>query len=324
MRDYSGLYETCRLCPKNCRVDRLNGQTGFCGMPAGAVAASAVLHKGEEPPLTGPAGSGAVFFSGCTLGCGFCQNIQISGENMGAVLDSSVLADVFIRLQQRGAANINLVTATQFVPSILEAAEIAKAGGLEIPFTWNSSGFETVKTVKLLSGTVDIWLPDLKTLDPAVSRRLFGFKGYPAAAEKAVKAMAGLVKKKGGMLIEDGVMKRGLILRHLVMPGELESSRAVLKWFSENLKDEAMLSLMVQYTPVDPAGDSFAGPDYVMPDHQYEQLTDWLDEYGIEEGFLQAPEAASREWIPDFSRTNPFPAEYSVPVWHWRQGFTGA
>lgn len=318
MGNIDKLYENCRLCPKACGVDRLNGQHGQCRMPAGVVAASAVLHKGEEPPLIGEQGSGAVFFSGCTLGCPFCQNEQISLDDLGFEINDAELAGIFLKLQEQGAANINLVTATQFTPSVVAAVEQARERGLVLPVMWNSSGYETPKTINLLAGTVDIWLPDIKTLSSELAGRLFNAPEYPKAAQKALLKMAEALKKNGGTVIEDGSMKRGMIVRHLVMPGELDSSRAVLKWYAEHLKEKAMLSLMVQYTPVNPAGAVIAAPGYIMPDREYEKLTGWLDEFGIEEGFLQAPEAASSDWIPDFNRHNPFPEKFSIPVWHWK------
>ncbi len=302
-------------------MDRLNGGQGFCGVSSEVLIASAVLHRGEEPPLLGADGSGAVFFSGCSLGCGFCQNIQISCDLMGSVLSVDELADLFIRMQAAGAANINLVTAAQFAPSAAAAAADARNNGLVIPVMWNSSGYENVSTVNMLKETIDIWLPDIKTLDTAVADRLFGAPDYPKAAAGSIKEMAAQVKSRGGILIEDHVMKRGIIVRHLVMPGELASTRRVLEWYSENLKDTAMLSVMVQYTPVNDAGRIIAGSDYIMSDHDYEQILSWLEDYGIEEGFLQEPEAASSEWIPDFSRQNPFPDKYSRPVWHWKAGY---
>ena len=309
-------YTGCVLCPAACGADRNAGETGVCGMPAGAFAAAAVLHRGEEPPLTGGSGSGTVFFSGCTLGCPFCQNMQISSGGMGRALPDDELADVFLALQQHGAANINLVTATQFIPSVLNAAAEARSSGLVIPFVWNSSGWETKEAVEALSDVVDIWLPDIKTLDQGAAGRLFSAPEYPLAAASAVTAMADDVEAKSGAAEEDGLMKRGLIVRHLVMPGELESTRGVLKWYSENLSGRALLSLMVQYT--DTRSD---GSGYIMPDSEYQRILDWLEDFGIEEGFVQEPEAASAEWIPDFSRSNPFPEAYSVPVWHWLEGF---
>lgn len=320
MRNLNKLYENCRLCPKICGVDRLNGQPGICRMPAGAVAASAVLHKGEEPPLIGKHGSGAIFFSGCTLGCPFCQNAQISIDDLGSGLSDSELAGIFLKLQERGAANINLVTASQFTPSVIAAADEARGLGLQIPIMWNSSGYETPQTIKLLSNTIDIWLPDIKTLDSNSAGRLFDAPDYPITTRAAILKMADQLEVRGGTLIENDLMKRGMIVRHLVMPGEIDSSREVFEWFAENLKDRAMLSVMVQYTPVNAAGEKLAGHDYIMPDSDYKRIMQWLEEFEIEEGFLQAPEAASKEWIPDFNRPNPFPEKYSSPIWHWRQG----
>jgi putative pyruvate formate lyase activating enzyme len=289
-------------------------------MPDKVTVASAVLHKGEEPLLIGKSGSGAVFFSGCTLGCPFCQNIQISCDSIGTGISVAELTRIFLELQAGSAANINLVTATQFVPSIISAIAEARSRGLDLPLMWNSSGYESLETIEMLNQSIDIWLPDLKTLSSDLAGRLFNAPDYPEAARSALLKMADLTELHGGVNIENGIMKQGMIVRHLVMPGELASSREVLEWFADNLKTRAMLSLMVQYTPVKESGDDFAGPDYVMPDYEYDQLLGWLDEFGIDEGFLQEPEAASAEWIPDFNRINPFPEAYSKPVWHWKNG----
>jgi len=324
MNEINALYENCRLCPKNCGADRTSAPTGFCGSSGDIKIASAVLHKGEEPPLLGRSGSGTVFFSGCTLGCPFCQNIQLSCESAGqsgAFVGVDELTDIMLELEGRGAANINLVTATQFTPSVIEAASAARNDGLNIPITWNSSGWETVETVNNLSEVIDIWLPDLKTLDDELSASLFGAADYPEAASAALKAMASSVRAGGGFLMDDDLMKRGMIMRHLVIPGHVGASRDVLKWYSENLMDCSMLSLMVQYTPVNAAGREIAAPGYMISEYDYDMLLGWLEEFGIEEGFLQEPEAASSEWIPDFNRINPFPDKYSIPVWHWEKGF---
>ena len=320
MLNYRNAYTECTLCPRMCRVDRTSRGIGFCGMTDKITVASAVLHRGEEPPLIGAEGSGAVFFTGCTLGCPFCQNIQISGEKMGSELSIQELAELFLKLQEHGAANINLVTASQFIPSIIDAVNTAKTGGLELPVMWNTSGWERKETLELLSETVDIWLPDMKTLNPKSAEKLFSTPDYPVVAEAALIAMAEQVEGRGGMLVENGIMKRGMIVRHLVIPGELESSIETLGWFAEKLADKAFLSLMVQYTPVDDPVTA-AGTGYRMSDDEYEQLLERLNELDIDEGFLQEPEAASPEWIPDFSRLNPFPDEYSKPIWHFQHGY---
>ncbi|MDC7127024.1 MAG: radical SAM protein [Spirochaetales bacterium] len=317
MSDVIELYENCKLCPKACGVNRLDGDTGFCGMSFNPSAASAVLHNGEEPPLVGEKGSGAVFFSGCTLGCPFCQNEQISSGKIGSELSEAKLVDIFLNLQKNGAANINLVTATQFTPSVISAVKSARNLGLSIPIMWNTSGYERPETIELLSDIIDIWLPDLKTLDSLVAGRLMNAPEYPDFAPAAIVQMVKSLEKNAGTLIENDIMKRGIIFRHLVMPGEMDSTRTVLKWFSENLKDNAMLSLMVQYTPVNEAGRQIAPDGYSMSDEEYNKLIDWLEEFDIEEGFLQEPEAASSDWIPDFKRQNPFPEKFSTPIWHW-------
>ncbi|MBI9107979.1 MAG: radical SAM protein [Spirochaetales bacterium] len=323
MNEISALYRHCTLCPKDCGIDRLSGQRGYCRMSGDMFIASAVLHRGEEPPLSGLNGSGAIFFSGCTLGCTFCQNIQIScpsGGLMGAGVSADELSEIMLTLENRGAANINLVTATQFTPSVIDALKAARRHGLGIPVAWNSSGYESVETIKSLAGIVDIWLPDLKTLDVGLSGRLFGAPDYPAAAASALKAMAASLVAGGGTFLEDDIMRRGMIMRHLVLPGHVETSIDVLRWYAENLMGTAMLSLMVQYTPVNEAGARIASSGYMISEADYEKLLCALEDFGIDEGFIQEPEAADSKWIPDFSRLNPFPADYSMPVWHWREG----
>lgn len=279
--------------------------------------AAAVLHKGEEPSISGKNGSGTVFFSGCTLGCPFCQNDQISNGKIGSSVSDVELSNIFLKLQTEGATNINLVTASQFTPSVVTAVNIAKKRGLDIPIVWNSSGYEKTSSIETLAETVNIWLPDLKTLDKRLAQKLFKAPEYPSFAEKAIIKMVELVKQNGGTQIENKTMRKGIILRHLVIPGELESTKAVLKWYSKNLKKQAMLSLMVQYTPVNKAGKKIAPKGYIIPQEEYNELMGMLYKYEIEEGFIQEPEAASEEWIPNFLNENPFPPNYSKPVWHW-------
>ncbi len=318
-------YQNCTLCPRLCGADRQNSASGICRMGAEAVVASAVLHMGEEPPLIGSNGSGTVFFSGCGLGCPFCQNVQISlsskSEVLGSIVSVDTLAEIFLELERRGAVNINLVTASQFIPAVSAAILNARSAGFEIPVLWNSSGYEEPEALELLRGLVDVWLPDLKTLDSELSKNLFKDSLYPEIASKAIAWMADEVRTGGGPLIKDNLMKRGLIMRHLVIPGHVDKSREVLKWYSQNIMDTSLLSLMVQYTPVPGNTIELADPGYCISDDDYELLTGWLEDFGIDEGFLQGPEAADSSWIPDFSRQNPFPAEYSRPVWHYSCGF---
>lgn len=315
-REYRA-YRECRLCPRLCRVDRLAGERGFCGQGGRPVLALANLHKGEEPAFLGRAGSGTLFFSGCTLRCSYCQNLQISRGGMGREVSLAELADIFLALERAGAANINLVTATPFIPSVTAALREARRRGLSLPLLWNSSGWESPEGVELLKPVVDVWLPDLKTLNRETASRFFQAPGYPEAATRILPEMAAGHSVK----IEGELMTRGLVVRHLVLPGLMAESRRVLEWFAANLADRAWLSLMVQYMP--PEGASgLAAADYIMSDSDYSLLMGWLEEFGIEEGFVQEPAAADPEWIPDFGRENPFPDGFSQVLWHWKGGFT--
>lgn len=310
-------YSSCILCPRLCRADRGAGAKGFCGENGSVRIACAVLHFGEEPPITGKGGSGAVFFTGCTLRCSFCQNLQVSRGGAGAEVGIEGLAAIFGDLQTAGAENVNIVTGTHFAPSILEALAIARGNGLRIPMVWNSSGYETLETVDLLGDAVDIWLPDLKTLDPRLSRSLFRAPDYPDRAPEAISAM---VRRRPLELRDgpdgEGILARGVIVRHLVLPGRLEDTRAVLRWFGEHLAGRALLSLMAQYTPIpgtNPTGD-FAR---MLQPEEYEAALAMLDEEGIEDGFFQEPERDG-DWLPDFTRRRPFPSDLSRTVWHYR------
>jgi putative pyruvate formate lyase activating enzyme len=311
------LYAECRLCPRNCGVDRLQGDQGYCGESARMRIAWAGLHRGEEPPLIGKNGSGTIFFSGCTLKCGYCQNCQLSSQGMGRELSGAELQRLMLRLQERGAANINLVTASHFTPSIVESVAGARTQGLWIPVVWNSSGYENVSTIDMLRKTVDVYLPDCKTLDPEVSRRLMGAADYPAVARAALLKM---VEDKP-LIIEEEQFHQGVIIRHLVLPGLPAQSREVLEWFAEHGKGRALLSLMFQFTPLRSGAER--NPDHLrrtVNRREYEQVLSWLGELGIEDGYVQDP-AGNDDWLPDFTRLNPFPAGQAVPVWHFETGY---
>ena len=315
------LYGECRLCPRNCRVDRLEGEKGYCGESARMRVAWAGLHLGEEPPLIGEKGSGTIFFTGCTLKCESCQNCQISHRGLGRGISSEELAGLMLRLQGRGAANINLVTASHFTPSIIECVSSARTQGLSIPVVWNSSGYEQLSTLDLLRETVDVYLPDCKTLDPEVSRRLMGAADYPVVVQTAVLKM---IEDKP-LVAENDQLNQGVIIRHLVLPGLPAQSREVLEWFAEHGKGRALLSLMFQYTPVSSEGGELGrkprhGPQRRVSRREYEQVLSWLEELGIEDGFVQEP-AENDDWLPDFTRLNPFPLGQAVPVWHYQYGF---
>jgi putative pyruvate formate lyase activating enzyme len=294
------LYADCRLCPRACGTDRLVG-AGFCGEGAQLRLAFAGLHRGEEPPLSGKGGSGTVFVSGCNLGCAFCQNWQISRSlRLGRAVSTGEFTALCLELQNRGAENINIVTGSHAVPALAQCLSAAKTAGLRLPVLWNSSGYENPETLELLDGLIDTWLPDLKTLDSALAARFFNAPDYPAAAAGAILWMIG--NRPGGVII-----------RHLILPGYLESTRAVLRWFADNATGKAQLSLMTQYTPIDGA---YHAPGRFLDKREYETVMGWLEEFGIEDGFCQELVTGS-DWLPDFNRPNPFASNLSVAIWHF-------
>ncbi len=322
MIKYDQYYVSCALCGKRCGVDRRVGQYGFCGSPAGLRAACAVIHKGEEPPVVGAGGSGTIFFSGCTLRCPFCQNHQVSRGGIGKDIGPEEFVDICLSLQQNGAVNINLVTGTQFIPSIAEGLIAAKARGLTIPVLWNSSGYEQVRSLSIVHPHLDVYLPDVKTLDSELSRNLFGAEDYPEATREAVLFMA----KERPLKFEGDVMKSGVIVRHLVFPGLIESTKQVLEWFKAHLYGVALLSVMMQYTPIQSGygASCFFSATHRVSEGEYEEVLDYLDELGIEEGFIQDPseaDEAENAWLPDFTKRNPFPSKLSKVVWHYQHGF---
>jgi putative pyruvate formate lyase activating enzyme len=233
---------------------------------------------------------------------------------MGAALSVEKLARIFLRLQEAGAENVNIVTGTQFVPGILEAFTSARGEGLSIPLVWNSSGYESRKTVELLADHVGFFLPDLKTLDPSLSSRWFHASDYPERAARAILAMADAVPLKR----EEDTPTRGVILRHLVLPGNLSDTRAVLSWYKKNLDGRALISLMFQYTPI--PGQELAPPfDRMISADEYKEAVRMLEEFSIEDGYFQEPETDG-EWLPDFTKMRPFPSGKSRVIWHWMDG----
>jgi putative pyruvate formate lyase activating enzyme len=294
-------------------VNREAGERGFCGETAALRIAAASIHRGEEPPVTGRGGSGTIFVSGCSLGCAFCQNRQISARNgLGRAAGPEEFSRICLALQERGAENINIVTGSHAVPALAAGLDAARRAGLAVPALWNSSAYESPEALETLRGRIDGWLPDMKTLDPGLAARFFQAPGYPEAAQAAVLKMLDLAAaaplRAGGIFL----------IRHLVLPGFLESTAAVLRWFAEHAAGRARLSLMTQYTPVG-GGDI---PRTYVEQKEYETVLRWLEEFGIEDGFYQEPHTGG-DWLPDFTRQNPFPSGLSEPVWHWREGFIG-
>ena len=287
-------YQNCTLCPRRCGADRTNGQLGFCRHPDKIYAARAAAHYWEEPVISGSFGSGAVFFSGCTLKCLFCQNGVISQENRGKEISTAHLREIFLKLIDDGVQNINLVTPTHFLPSILPAL----TPKLPVPVVYNCGGYERVETLRELEGLVDIYLPDMKYSDPKLAGILSAAPDY---VEIAKAAIAEMYRQVGSAVIEDEIMQRGMIVRHLMLPGELDNTLGVLDWFSEAFpKGDVLFSLMSQYVPM---GKAKTMPPYDrrITEDEYDAALSYLELLGIENGFTQDLSAATEEYIPDFS-----------------------
>lgn len=283
-------YRNCRLCPRQCGVDRENGQRGFCGCPGTALVAKAMLHKWEEPALAGPGGSGAVFFGGCTLGCSYCQNAAISGHAAGQAMDSAQLRRVFEDLIAQGAENIDLVTPTQFLPTILPALEPK----LPVPVVYNCGGYESVQTLEALEGRVDIYLPDLKYADPKLASSLSGAADYFPVAAAAIREM---VRQTGPVQWQGEKILRGTVIRHLILPGQVENSLKILDWIGETFRPgEVLVSLMRQYTPM---GNQQPPMDRRITDEEYDAVLSWMFLNDLE-GFTQEAQSADSGFIPDF------------------------
>ena len=286
-------YESCTLCPRACRVDRTAGQTGFCRMPGHIVAARAAAHYWEEPVISGSYGSGAVFFSGCTLRCAFCQNGVISQENFGKPLSPAGLRAAFERLIDEGCQNINLVTPTHFLPSILPAL----TPKLPVPVVYNCGGYESVETLRQLEGLVDIYLPDFKYSDDRLAAKLSAAPDYGETAAAAIREM---YRQVGGAVIEDEQMTRGVIIRHLVLPGCIDNSLGVLDWIAETFpKKDVLVSLMSQYVPMGRA-KNMPPLDRRITQEEYDAVLSYLYLLELDNGYTQDFSAATAEYIPDF------------------------
>ncbi len=286
-------YRHCTLCPRRCGVDRTAGQLGFCRMPDQIHAACAALHYWEEPVISGSYGSGAVFFSGCTLRCAFCQNGVISQENFGKPLSPAGLRAVFERLIDEGCQNINLVTPTHFLPSILPAL----TPKLPVPVVYNCGGYESVETLRQLEGLVDIYLPDFKYSDDRLAAKLSAAPDY---AETAAAAIREMYRQVGGAVIEDEQMTRGVIIRHLVLPGCIDNSLGVLDWIAESFpKKDVLVSLMSQYVPMGRA-KTMPPLDRRITQEEYDAVLSYLYLLELDNGYTQDFSAATAEYIPDF------------------------
>lgn len=291
------LMANCRLCPRNCGANRVSGQTGYCGMDSKLYAARAALHFWEEPCISGTCGSGAVFFSGCNLKCVFCQNHTIAHGD-GKEITVERLAEIFLELQEKGAANINLVTGTHYIPQICVALQIAKAKGLVLPVVYNTSGYEEVASLRMLEGLVDIWLPDFKYVSPEPSS---AYSFAPNYFEKASMALAEMVRQAGKPVFDEatGLMKRGVIVRHLVLPGQSRDTKRVLRYLHETYGDQIYISIMNQYTPL-PHVAEIPELNHPLPPEEYDKILLFAERLGIENGFCQEGETAKESFIPSF------------------------
>ena len=283
-------YKECRLCPRQCGVDRTAGQKGVCRCPDTALVAKTMLHKWEEPALAGSGGSGAIFFGGCTLGCRYCQNRAISRGPTGKAVDSAGLRGIMEDLIAQGAENIDLVTPTQYLPTILPAL----TPKLSVPVVYNCGGYERVETLRQLEGKVDIYLPDLKYADDRLGKALSGTGDYFEVATAAIREM---LRQTGPVQWEGEKVTRGVIVRHLILPGFVDNSLRVLDWLGENFKPgEVLVSLMRQYTPM----PGMPAPlDRRITDEEYDSVLSWMYLNDLE-GFIQEPDAADHAFIPDF------------------------
>lgn len=287
----------CKLCPRNCKKNRKNKEKGYCLMTDELCVARAALHMWEEPCISGEEGSGAVFFSGCTLRCVFCQNRNIAAAQTGKIISIDRLADIFLELQEKGANNINLVTPTHFVVQIAQAIKKARRNGLIIPIVYNTGSYENIETLKLLDGLIDIYLPDMKYMDSSLSLKYSNAKDYFDVASKALDEMFRQVGKP--VFDKRGIMKRGMIVRHLILPGMTYDSKNVIKYLYETFKDDIYISIMNQYTPLKQI-EKYPEINRKVTDKEYDEVVDYAIELGVVNGFIQEGETASESFIPEF------------------------
>lgn len=290
-------YENCLLCPRKCGINRSTGQTGVCGVSSEIKVARAALHYWEEPCISGKRGSGAVFFSGCSLHCVFCQNREISDGKEGKVISKERLSDIFMELADKGANNINLVTPGQYIPDIVWAVNDAKSRGMKLPIIYNTSGYENVTELKLLEGIVDVYLPDFKYMDSTLSARYSRAKDYPSVAKQALSEM---VRQQPDVVIDDakGLIQKGVIVRQLLLPGHVNDAKAVLKYLYDTYHDHVYISMMSQFTPI--ALKDYPEINRTVTRREYERLVDYALEIGITNAFIQEGDVAKDSFIPAF------------------------
>ena len=287
--------DKCEICPRKCKVNRNNNQIGWCKSTHRVKIGLYSTHYFEEPCISGDKGSGTVFFSNCTMNCIFCQNYEISQLGKGKEISIEELANIFIKQQEKGVHNINLVTPTSYVYQIIEAIKIAKAKGLNIPIVYNTNGYENIETIKALNGYVDVYLPDLKYAEEKLAIEYSGAKNYFEVATNAIKEM---IKQVGNIkLNEDGIIQKGVIIRHLVLPNHIENSKKVLLWIKQNLPNDIYVSIMAQYFPTYKAKEN-QELNRKLTKKEWKQIEKYVEEIDIENGFIQELGEHEEEYVP--------------------------
>lgn len=287
----------CDICPRKCGINREKDELGFCQMKDKIKIARYSLHYWEEPIISGETGSGTIFFSGCNLKCIFCQNYKISNENMGKEISVERLKEICLELQNMGANNINLVTGTHFLPLIKEALILAKKEGLTIPIVYNTSSYENVESLKEMEGLIDIYLPDLKYYDNKLAENFSLANNYFEIATNAIKEM---VRQTGKPVIEHNIMKKGVIVRHLLLPNHLEDSKKIIKYLHDTYDEDIYISIMNQYTPIKKF-DKYPELNRTLTDKEYDELVNYACDLNITQAFIQEGETCKESFIPDFT-----------------------
>ena len=299
--DWSGLQNNpCNLCPRNCMVNRREGQRGFCGADERIFLGRATLHMWEEPCISGRSGSGTVFFSGCNLRCVYCQNYEISAGGKGKQVTKERLAEIFLELQEKGAANINLVTPDHYILEVAQAVLWARAKGLRIPIVYNGSGYEKSEVIRRLDGIVDIFLTDFKYMDSALAQKYSSAPDYPEAAKVSLEEMVRLAGEP--FFDERGMMQKGVIVRHLLLPGHKKNAKDVIRYVYETYGDRVYLSLMNQYTPFDRVKEIPGAQELgrKVTRREYEAVVDYAISLGVKNAFIQEGDVAKESFVPEF------------------------
>lgn len=297
-RNFAETMKECKLCPRECGGMRLDGKSGYCGVDEKIRIGRIAPHEWEEPCISGEKGSGAVFFSGCNMGCVFCQNEALSCGKVGKLYEEEELVAKMLELQEMGCHNINLVTPSHYVPQIISVLKKAKEQGLSLPIVYNTSSYEKVETLKKLEGYVDIYLPDFKYIDKESASRYSNAKDYPSVAKSAIEEM---VRQVGAPDFDkvSGLMKKGVIVRHLVLPGYVEESKKIIKYLFDTYENQIYISIMNQFTPFARV-EEFPELNRKITEDEYDEVVDYAIDLGVEQGFIQEGETADESFIPSF------------------------